>query len=862
VAVTIGRVEEEVVFDGHGNIAQARRIGEEAGGASGDGYDKAWFDKLKSINERTKVNFRKTGEVSSVEFMKGWNRTNTDDAPIRKLSSALDGFGGALKRNRVQVENHGQSLRHWQAITLAVTALILGAGNDIAVLGSALGAGILTMASGILSLGIAGAVAVAIFKDLDAKLKKMPDSVKAVAQGFEDLKASFKDLQNELTITFVNHIGDGFANLSKIVKALTPNLDNMAVAIADVFNATVDGLKPGTKAFKDLQGVVDNAVATFRLAAKVIGIFGGALLTAFGSSRLQASVTKLLGWLEKIGTAFANFTASKSFDHWLDNADSVFGHIGKLLDSLGSTLNHLSSDKAVKSLNQLLDAVSRVLPTLGSLIDIGGKLDPLGLISQALDGITKAIGPLLKPLGDLAEAIHHVASIILDEWGNSLEDVSKSIGPLIDDFTNLLKGIDDETIRKIADALLALAGAFVIAKGAQGIEGLAKKMDELGSSVTKLSGKQAAMKGIAGGLVAGLATGITAQGNDSKSESNPLLKLIGEWASGAVAGFVVGGPIGAAIGLLGSIAASYIFQPNTIAAARTQTENFMSQAVYIPLGGLALGVQQQFIGVQTSVILGLQGFFGGIQGIWDAGFTTMLLTVSVWVTNTVGTFLGGTAQLIASVIQFIGTFAANWNAGWQSFYQTLGGYVRSIGALAGTLGPTILTAVQSGLNQLNAWWNSFWLGLQRGVSTAWFGITSIIRGQVNTIISIVNGLLGPINAVISAFGKLTGLKAPTLKLPSLPPTAVGGIFAGAQARIIGEAGPEAVVPLARDINRVSPSVRLLSAFAQGKLGAPASGPSKTIQVAEGAVQVIYTGVNPEVVGTSAMDRLIARFATA
>lgn len=50
---------------------------------------------------------------------------------------------------------------------------------------------------------------------------------------------------------------------------------------------------------------------------------------------------------------------------------------------------------------------------------------------------------------------------------------------------------------------------------------------------------------------------------------------------------------------------------------------------------------------------------------------------------------------------------------------------------------------------------------------------------------------------------------------NFPKTAKGGTFSGAQARIIGEAGPEAVVPLNRPLNQVDPSVRALSAIAQG-----------------------------------------------
>jgi TP901 family phage tail tape measure protein len=49
-----------------------------------------------------------------------------------------------------------------------------------------------------------------------------------------------------------------------------------------------------------------------------------------------------------------------------------------------------------------------------------------------------------------------------------------------------------------------------------------------------------------------------------------------------------------------------------------------------------------------------------------------------------------------------------------------------------------------------------------------------------------------------------------------PKTAVGGVFSGAQTRVIAEAGREAVVPLDRNLSAVNPSVRYLSAIAQGK----------------------------------------------
>lgn len=73
-----------------------------------------------------------------------------------------------------------------------------------------------------------------------------------------------------------------------------------------------------------------------------------------------------------------------------------------------------------------------------------------------------------------------------------------------------------------------------------------------------------------------------------------------------------------------------------------------------------------------------------------------------------------------------------------------------------------------------------------------------------------------IKTVVNTFQNLWGGGTSTNNRPM----ASGGVVSGAQRRTIGEAGPEAVVPLDRSLSRVDPSVRWLSAIAQGK-SAPA-----------------------------------------
>lgn len=98
-----------------------------------------------------------------------------------------------------------------------------------------------------------------------------------------------------------------------------------------------------------------------------------------------------------------------------------------------------------------------------------------------------------------------------------------------------------------------------------------------------------------------------------------------------------------------------------------------------------------------------------------------------------------------------------------------------------------------------------------------------------------------------------------------PPTATGGTFAGPQKRLIGEAGPEAVVPLRRPLSQVDPSVRWLSAIAQGLTPRMASGgiggtPSRTVVFEAGSI-VVQGVLDPRDAALEVADAVAERVAS-
>jgi hypothetical protein len=93
---------------------------------------------------------------------------------------------------------------------------------------------------------------------------------------------------------------------------------------------------------------------------------------------------------------------------------------------------------------------------------------------------------------------------------------------------------------------------------------------------------------------------------------------------------------------------------------------------------------------------------------------------------------------------------------------------------------------------------------------------NIFKNPLETARDFLDVLRDIAGRLASAFHVNIDWPSPPAWLKKITPgLASGGIVSGAQTRLIGEAGPEAVVPLNRPLNMVDPSVRWLSAIAQG-----------------------------------------------
>lgn len=140
-------------------------------------------------------------------------------------------------------------------------------------------------------------------------------------------------------------------------------------------------------------------------------------------------------------------------------------------------------------------------------------------------------------------------------------------------------------------------------------------------------------------------------------------------------------------------------------------------------------------------------------------------------------------------------------------------------------------------------------------------ILSELSDIPQTIVDFFHGLGSRIASAIGGIGLHFDFPSPPSWLSKLDPsalvnklTASGGVFDGAQFRIIGEKGPEAVVPLTGPLSNVDPAVRWLAELARGH-GSPTALPAgKSI-----SNEWHITTTTPDVVGVAneLLDRMVA-----
>ena len=282
--------------------------------------------------------------------------------------------------------------------------------------------------------------------------------------------------------------------------------------------------------------------------------------------------------------------------------------------------------------------------------------------------------------------------------------------------------------------------------------------------------------------------------------------------------------------------------PGQINIAKETLKNFAGEGVGKAVEGitaLIAVVKEHWPEIKDTIGPVMQGIrdviaavIADVTAIWDRWGDDIMKVVHAWVTVVKDEF-----RVVADVFKIFGDLLrGDWSKLWQDLKKLLGDALKLIidlvklaaqelllamkvlgglaldGLRAGLSGLAALVrgAIHAGLDAIRGLWDdarsvaaklgsAIVDGLKAGLRALGGALDALVRGPLNALISAWNGLGIPSFHVHIPVPLAPDIDfdTPSIGLPDIPHLAGGGIVTRPTLAMIGEAGPEAVIPLGR-----------------------------------------------------------------
>jgi len=442
----------------------------------------------------------------------------------------------------------------------------------------------------------------------------------------------------------------------------------------------------------------------------------------------------------------------------------------------------------VGNINSQLAGVSGKVKGLGSTIASSLKLGAIGLAADAVVELGAAVTGGMQDAKDADAAMLNLRSTIANV-GVDADTAQQKVADLSAQALDL--GFDDTDATKAFDAFLVKTGS--VEESAALVEASfdtarAKGVDlatAAGEVETIYNGSAKALKdyGLAGvsGMEAVDAAMLTSQGKAAAwaADSNNQLTIVQGKAGEVFEG------LGTAVNE--GVAAVVPVITNDLIPALTgiwETVQPALQSLGEALGPKLTEIVNKLKLLFDTILPHVQTFIDLVQPLIDTWVVNFGLAMDL---------IGGALDLVIALLN--GDFTGAWQAltGMvdtvvESIKNTIGGIADFVLGLV----PGVLTAAQGVGNAIL----TGILGLLSGLAD---GIIAPVRQALNAIVDLWNGfgIHIPEIVIFEQLGRRDTVGPINLDFPDLPHLAAGGIVMRPTRALIGEAGPEAVIPLGR-----------------------------------------------------------------
>ena len=569
----------------------------------------------------------------------------------------------------------------------------------------------------------------------------------------------------------------------------------MGIVIPILTDFDAGGINKATKKFQDLEGVGAKAHYALRkaalpAAAALAAVGVAAVDSVKGAIEDQAAQEKLAGALKR--TTGANTDALKATEDFISSMSSQRAIADDELRPALATLARGTGDlaKAQEGLSLATDIAAATGKPLGTVATS---------LAKAYAGQTSALAkldPSMKELVKSGASSEEIFAKLTDRFGGSAADAA-------DTAAGRMKGLGialDETKESVGAALLPAVnavlpvlqkfgkwaqdhpGVFLALAGA--IAGVAVAIGIANVAMTLMALNPVALTIMA--VVAAVA--LAAIGFKLLWEKSETFRKIvtGAWeavqeAVGKVVDYLKG-PVMAAWdiiqGVINTISSLIKGDFSGAWEGLKQAVGGVVEWIKTTLLALPIEIGKAALSIGTSIVTGIaSGVTGLAEAVWGK-ITAMpgaLAKLAVeWVT--------GLKDLGGSVIDWVASGATGLaSAIWQNikgFAKALWEDLQSIKDAVVNIGEGLLGWIKS------------------GITAAGEGIVGVLKGAVNVVIGALNTAISGINKSIDLLNKVNPFDD-VPHIPSIPKLATGGIVTRPTLALVGEAGPEAVIPLNR-----------------------------------------------------------------
>jgi hypothetical protein len=781
---------------------------------------------------------------------------------IASIFAGKGGIAGALIGAAVAAVGFGKVL---PAIASAVSML---AANAISLVGS-VGVGLTGALLAVAPAAVAAAGGLGVLAAAWASWSDSKEGVKALKAQEKAFEEFFKTLYPAIR-EFNAIYEDAFIGIGKRVR---PGILSLATDLEKLFDA------------KDTQGRLDSwgdsiEVMFGDISASIVNFTDG--LIAFFVPILPYA-EKLTGFIEQLSEDFAT---------WAQSAEGQ--------NSIADFM-----DRAWEAASALWDLLVEVGRLIGTVFDVGADETGTGWIQGWADAIADFNAYLQSPEGKAA----------LKGWFDDAKEFGENVGRVLQDVGRIFTELDSpggrETATKISEAIVAIADkAVAIASAADSV---GKIVDDLLTISTPLN----AVMDLLRGEVPDLSLATPDQNNEWEAKWDSMRESVSNWytettdtinqwgtdTANSIEAWVVsaGESISTFFTELPGNVSTWVsetwtaieegFQQGVTNVLDTMSQFLLDLATFIETFDLGEWLSTTWATIQENV----STFFSDLGTTIMEGLGTARDSVLQWATDTWndfttwGTGVGervetGLAEAPgkiekwatetkASFVRWVTETLATIKQWALDMPARIGEAIASAGAFLSALPGRVAGWLASLPERLSrpfreAWnrVNEYFDGAPGRLASAVGSVISSIAGRLSGVWETITGPFRRAWAEVQRIlGQISNISIPNpfSGIDLTPWNASGNIYSGATVIGVGEAGPEAVVPLNRPLEQVNPKVRMLSAIAQGKaqIGVM-GGASSQIVVQEGALQVSTRAADPNVVGSMVLEGLADAIANA